>query len=121
MANRCHARLERYYSNSLVPANLDARVVSAELAVDSSLPDNTAGALAATNLQMGGSRIHCQGYTVKGTLCQGLGEGEQDTVFDKEKEEEVDIHQSRHIPVDDPTPEESFASFADGGSIVDSG
>ena len=85
--------------------------------MDSSLPDNTAGALAATNLQMGGSMIHC----VKDTLCQGLGVGEQDTVFDKEGEEEVDIHQSCHIPVDDPTPEESFASFADGGSIVDSG
>ena len=43
-------------------------------------------------------------------------------MFDKEeKEEEVDIHQSCHIPVDDPAPEETFASFADGGSIVDSG
>ena len=79
--------------------------------MDSSLPDNTAGALAATNLQMGGLMIH----------CQGLGEGEQDTVFDKEGEEEVDIHQSCHVPVDDPAPEETFASFADGGSIVDSG
>ena len=39
--------------------------------MDSSLPDNTAGALAATNLQMGGSRIHCVKDKEKGNkiLC----------------------------------------------------
>ena len=55
-------------------------------------------------------------------VYQGLGVGEQVAVFDKEEEEEeVYIHQSCHVPVDDPTPEETFASFADGGSIMDSG
>ena len=36
----------------LFMANLDARVVSAELAVDSSFPHNTAGALASTHLHI---------------------------------------------------------------------
>ena len=41
-------------SHTWVPltANLDARVVSAELAVDSSFPHNTAGALASTHLHI---------------------------------------------------------------------
>ena len=29
-------------------------------------------------------------------------------------------HQSSHVPVDHPSPEEPFAAFADSSSIVDS-
>ena len=50
----CHASLQRWRFVSqfsvLLTANLEARVVSAELAVDSALPHHTAGALAPTHL-----------------------------------------------------------------------
>ena len=58
----CHASLEglSFWSNFwliLKVANLDARVVSAELAVDSPFPHHAAGALASTHLNIWQSRL----------------------------------------------------------------